>query len=160
MSNSHPYLFTDKIRFLQKAVVMHPYKEMFLILKRSDTDFFRPGTWDLPGGNLSFGEKHHDGLKREIFEETSLKVGSVSEVMVVTDYDKKEERYLIVIGSVCRSKSDRVMLSQEHTEYVWITRDEFLSIDPTWAYQEERSLNLSSTHHLRDLVYRTFQKTL
>lgn len=37
------------------------------------------GQWELPGGGLNFGEDIHQGLKREIEEETGMKVKSISE---------------------------------------------------------------------------------
>ena len=36
------------------------------------------GKWELPGGGLNFGEEAHDGLKREIEEETGIKIKNVS----------------------------------------------------------------------------------
>jgi 8-oxo-dGTP diphosphatase len=37
------------------------------------------GQWELPGGGLSFGEDIYAGLKREIEEETGLKIKNISE---------------------------------------------------------------------------------
>jgi 8-oxo-dGTP diphosphatase len=37
------------------------------------------GQWELPGGGLNFGEDIHQGLKREIEEETGMRVKSISE---------------------------------------------------------------------------------
>jgi len=36
-----------------------------------------PGTWSLPGGHLEFGEEVEDCARREVLEETGLKVGKV-----------------------------------------------------------------------------------
>jgi len=35
------------------------------------------GTWSLPGGHMDFGEEPEDTIRREILEETGLKVGQV-----------------------------------------------------------------------------------
>src|SRR5256885_6066357 len=139
----HPYFFTDNIQFRQKAVIMHPYKNMFLIMKRPEDDLVRPGTWDLPGGNVAFGEQHREALRREIDEETRLTVIDLKEIMVSTHYDVEKKIYYLVIGSFCRAVSERVTLSDEHTDYVWIHKDEFLTMDPTWSYQEERKIDFN-----------------
>lgn len=150
---TYKYLFSDDIRFLQKAIVMHPSDNKFLIIKRSDNDFVRPGTWDLPGGSMVYGELHQDALKREILEETGLKIKNVKEIKAITAYDKEKPLYYILIGSVCTAISDEVELSEEHSEYKWVTKDEFLSSDPNYSYKENRKLDLGSTDLLRDLVY-------
>lgn len=37
------------------------------------------GQWELPGGGLDFGEDIREGLRREIEEETGLRIKSISE---------------------------------------------------------------------------------
>ncbi len=37
------------------------------------------GKWELPGGGLNFGEDIHEALRREIEEETGIKVTAISE---------------------------------------------------------------------------------
>lgn len=46
-----------------------------MLLKESPQ---RSGRWELPGGGLDFGEDIHQGLRREIEEETGLQVKSIS----------------------------------------------------------------------------------
>lgn len=46
-----------------------------LLLRESEV---RSGQWELPGGGLDFGEDITQGLRREIEEETGLKVKMVS----------------------------------------------------------------------------------
>jgi len=58
------YMFSDSIKFIQKAVIFSGNK--FLIIKRSPDAFNRANTWDLPGGCVSFGEEHEASLRREI----------------------------------------------------------------------------------------------
>jgi 8-oxo-dGTP pyrophosphatase MutT (NUDIX family) len=79
------YMFTDDIKFLQKAVVFHPDKsKAFLVLKRSPNSFARPNDWDLLGGNVLFGELHEDSLRKEIREEANLEAGSLAPVQIIT----------------------------------------------------------------------------
>src|SRR3989338_8718379 len=114
------YMFTDDIKFLQKVVVYHPNKDKFLVLKRTMNEPTRPNTWDLPGGNVLFGENHFSSLKREVAEETSLKIKNLKPLQVITNYEKKI--YYLFIGYSCKAVSSKVITSKEHTEHKWITK--------------------------------------
>ena len=121
------YMFTDDMKFLQKAVVYHPKQDKFLALRRTSTAHSRPNCWDLPGGNVLFGENHLHSLTKEIAEETSLKVKNILPIQVVTDYRKST--YSLFIGYSYKATSSRVKLSDEHSEYKWVTKTEFLKLD-------------------------------
>jgi len=139
------YMFTDDIKFLQKAVVFHPDKhELFLALKRSPDSFSRPNDWDLVGGNVLFGELHEDSLRKEIVEEANLEVGAFSPVQIITTYDKEKEIYYFFNGFYCRAKNNDVKISFEHSEYRWVTKEEFIDMKPA--------------QYLVDLVIASFEK--
>lgn len=123
------YMFTDDVKFLQKAIVFHPLTEKILALKRPENAFTRPSCWDLPGGNVLFGQLHLDSLLEEISEETSLKVKNVTPVVVETRYDDVKKTYSIFIGYECTATSDNVKLSSEHTEFKWVALKEFLKLE-------------------------------
>jgi len=125
------YMFTDDIKFLQKAVVFHPEKDgVFLALKRSPDSFSRSNDWDLPGGNVLFGELHEESLRKEIREETDLGVEKIKPVQVLTNYDASQKIYYIFIGFICRAMGSDVSLSEEHVEFRWVTKREFTALKP------------------------------
>lgn len=76
------------------------------------------GQWELPGGGLDFGEGLHQGLKREIEEETGMKVKNISDKPVYVWTWKFENKrgidwyyslvvaYKIEIGNLEFKKSD------------------------------------------------------
>ncbi|MFH1431730.1 MAG: NUDIX domain-containing protein [archaeon] len=102
------YMFTDDIKFLQKAIVLHPKKDQFLALKRPKDAPSRPDCWDLPGGNVLFGTLHLDSLTEEIREETSLEVEDIKPIYVSTKYDHEKKT--------------------EHTGFMCVTKEEFLNL--------------------------------
>lgn len=62
----HEYMFSDDMKFLQKVVVYHPDNNgTFLVLKRAMHHKYRPGDWDLPGGNVIYGEDALASLKEK-----------------------------------------------------------------------------------------------
>ena len=115
-TSKHNYMFSDDIKFLQKCIVFHPTENKFLILKRSPDSFSRPNDWDFPGGNVLFGEYHEESLRREI-----------KPLQVKTDM--RGEIYCIFINYTAQATSTEVALSHEHTDYKWISKDEFLKME-------------------------------
>lgn len=159
--NSHPipdYLFTENVRLVQKAIVLHPHENKFLIIKRSATEFIRPNTWDIPGGSAHYGELHKDTLIREVKEESGLSVENIQEINVITSYDSKKPMYFIIIGSVCTATSDNVTLSSEHGEYKWVTAQEFLDTIPKYTFIKDRPFNIHATDFLGDIISLYFMK--
>ena len=124
-------MFSDDIKFLQKAIILHPDRDKkFLALKRSADSFSRPNDWDLPGGNVLFADLHEDSLRKEIREEAGLEVGDFTPVQVITSYDAIENIYRIFNGFVCRATTAEITLSEEHVEYRWLTKEEFVGLKP------------------------------
>ena len=109
-------------------------EDLFLIVKRSDNDDLYPGAWEFPGGHLEVGETLKEGLKRELMEE----IGYADEFNpIITHYfdEIKEKNHELVhdleIDFVINVKKDNIAikLSNEHTDYKWVTKDSKLLDD-------------------------------
>jgi 8-oxo-dGTP diphosphatase len=149
------YLFTKNIRFVVKAVVWHPDRKInkFLVLRRAENEFIRPGTLDIPGGGIHFKELYQDGLKREIYEETGLKISdNIQELILFTSYQPQENIYNIILGTNCYATSDNISLSNEHQKYDWMTPDDFLGQHPEYFFIPNRLFNIHSTDFICDIV--------
>jgi 8-oxo-dGTP diphosphatase len=72
-----------------------------MLLKESEA---ASGKWELPGGGLDFGEDIHEGLKREIEEETGLKItkiGKLPKYIWTTKFENERKMdwyYSLVLG--------------------------------------------------------------
>ncbi len=121
------YLFSDDMKFLQKAVVFHPTEPKILALKRTMNEHSRPGKWDLAGGNVHYGENHEDSLRREIREESGLEIENLAPVRVFSQM--MADIYHLFIGYKAVALSDQVAISDEHTEYKWVTPEEFRDLE-------------------------------
>lgn len=125
------YRFSDDMKFLQKAVVLHPEeKNLFLALKRSPESFTRPNDWDLPGGNVNYRQPAEDSMRQEIQEESGLEVEELIPRQVISDFNPDDQIYFLFIGYESKAKDTQVTISHEHTEFKWVTKDEFKSLSP------------------------------
>lgn len=105
----------------------------FLLVKRSPNDYNAPGLWEFPGGKLEEGQDVSQALEREVFEETGLSLTTTTRVAFVESYIIPKGKYegmpFVVIIGIGKNTDDKVTLSEEHTEYKWVTYDEALSMN-------------------------------
>lgn len=101
----------------------------YLMVKRSLDDEDCAGFWEMPSGKLEFGESVADGLRREIIEEIGIDVDPFEKRIVgISEYFSKkndEIKYSVQLNYVIDvpTKNLPIKLSEEHTDYVWATRD-------------------------------------
>lgn len=100
-----------------------------LLVRRSLDDELAAGAFEYPGGKLQFGEGLHDGLKREIREETGLAV-SVGPLLYASTFEANPRRQVVVLAYRCRPLSEQVILSEEHGEYRWAPAEELRELLP------------------------------
>jgi 8-oxo-dGTP diphosphatase len=138
-SSKYAYMFSDDMKILQKVVVFHPHdKTKILALKRGADHKYRPNDWDLPGGNVLFGEDIIESVIREVKEESGLDVESLKPIQVRSKPEFEGGIYLLIINYRAVAKTEDVVISHEHTEYKWVTTEEFIE--------------LTSSDFLRELV--------
>lgn len=83
--------------------------------------------WQAVGGRLEKGEKLEDGLRRETQEETGITDLSVGRVIHVDEWFAKPEgelKHIVALFFLCTTMTEKVVLSDEHQEYAWITEEE------------------------------------
>jgi 8-oxo-dGTP diphosphatase len=116
----------DQLGLSQKAIIFN--EDKFLVIKRGDTAPSNPNKWDFPGGDVDFGEDLYDSIKREIEEETGLKIDVLEpyEVHSRITYDKN---HWITIAYKCNTENSDIKLSYEHSEYKWVNLEEFNKLD-------------------------------
>ncbi len=117
-----PNYFVSQI--VQTAVLLNSDGQA-LILRTPE------GKWQLPGGRLNEGEKWDDGLRREILEETGI---TDVEILSITMVDNWEFRGALMYGVyfLCRTSATDVIISDEHTAYSWVSKEDDLDKIEFW----------------------------
>ena len=110
-----------------KALIVH--NRRVLIIKRSSYAWRGEGEWDIPGGGLDFGEAILDCLHRETMEETGLTIYVDRLLYAITPIlPTKTNDGAVGLIYICRTDSDTVTLSHEHTEYLWATKAQLMEL--------------------------------
>lgn len=117
----------DKMFVATKAFII--CDDELLLLKESSnySDAFHIDKFDVPGGRVELGQKFDESLLREIKEETGLNVEIGKPFFVNESYPtvRGENWQIIRIFFECNSKSKDVILSEDHSEFIWIKAKEY-----------------------------------
>lgn len=105
-----------------KACIIHNGKMLILRESTEYEDGVNPGKFDIPGGRIIPGERFDTALHREVQEETGLSVtiGAPFHIDEWHPVVRGESWQIVGIFFLCRSESERVTLSRDHDQYVWI----------------------------------------
>jgi 8-oxo-dGTP diphosphatase len=77
------------------------------------------GKWTMPGGKLHFGESFEQGAKREVEEETGIRLNNVK--LICVNNDRVETAHFVTVGLFSDSFNGepRVMEPDEIVEWRW-----------------------------------------
>lgn len=89
--------------------------------KKAQSLLHGEGTWTMPGGKLHFKEHLEDAARREIFEETGLRVNKEKLKIINISNDIVEDAHFITIGFLCQDfkGEPEVMEPDEIVEWRW-----------------------------------------
>ena len=81
--------------------------------------------WGIPGGKIKAGETSEAALRREILEETGLKISGIRFVLVQDCIRSKEfynDAHFVLLNYTCRAaaRNPRVILNEEGREFRWL----------------------------------------
>ncbi|MFJ9854309.1 NUDIX hydrolase [Streptomyces sp. NPDC101150] len=115
MSSSQPQTGSTPLHSVSVAGVVVREDGRVLTIRRADN-----GTWEPPGGVLELDETPEDGVRREVYEETGIKV----RVDRLTGVYKNMSRGVVAMVFRCHAESGYERLSDESTAVEWLTGDE------------------------------------
>jgi ADP-ribose pyrophosphatase YjhB (NUDIX family) len=99
------------------------------------------GQWSLPGGLLELGESLHQGVIREVREETGLEVEPLELVELLDRVHRQGERvqyHYVIADYLCRLTGGELRAASDADAARWVERAEWnshsaLCIDPVTA---------------------------
>jgi len=81
------------------------------------------GTWSMPGGKLDFGESFEEGARREVLEETGIRINKLKVICINNDMVPTAHFVTIGLFSDDFEGDPKVMEPDEITEWRWFDLD-------------------------------------
>ena len=116
-----------------RALIRNP-EGLWLFIRRSDTSQHWAGQWEPPGGKMDAGESVDVTLEREVAEETGLKISEMHAVGA-TEGAVETARFVVLVLET-KVESGAVRLSDEHGEFMWVTRRDAANLDLAPVYAD------------------------
>jgi 8-oxo-dGTP pyrophosphatase MutT (NUDIX family) len=128
-----------EFHFHTKAIIFNQEWKI-LVQKRSDT-----GKWDLIWWKTEIPEKIEDAIIREIKEETWIEdIENMKVIHIESCLLQEKNKYFVLIIFTGETKSSISIISDEHNDYIRITKNELFTIWITDYLQKslEKIVNL------------------
>jgi 8-oxo-dGTP pyrophosphatase MutT (NUDIX family) len=110
----------------------------YLVMLRSAIKYPYAGAqWEFSGGRIDPGTMLLDNLKREVKEETGLEITSEPKLIAAQDIMRPTKNRHIVRLTYVGEANGEVILSDEHTEYKWLSLEEIKKLEPIDQYLKE-----------------------
>lgn len=104
------------------AIILHG--DCVLLVERGKKPL--KGYWSLPGGVLEAGERLEEGIRREVLEETGLRIEPLRAVeifeRIMRDAKGKAEYHYVLIDYLCRVVGGRLCAADDVRRAEWVPR--------------------------------------
>lgn len=118
------------MNIISNLVEVHIFRETesaieFLLLKRAEDQIY-PAVWQMVSGKIKESEKAFETSLRELKEETNLTPLKMWIAPKVNSFysSQTDSICLIPVFAVQVKKDSKVVISNEHNEYKWVTSNE------------------------------------
>jgi len=119
-------------------------KGKILLEKRAIEPF--KGYWCLPGGHIKLGEEAEKAIKREVKEETGLKVKKVKFLFYQDEIIPRIRWHAVVLVFICEVSGKEKPQKAEVERIEWFTPQEALKLKLAFAHRKilKRFLSLTA----------------
>jgi 8-oxo-dGTP diphosphatase len=117
-------------------IILQNKEGKYLLMLRSAVKYPEAGAkWEIAGGRINPGVPLVENLKREVKEETGLEITDEPRLLDAQDILRSHKH--IVRLTYSGSAHGEVRLSDEHTEYKWLSLNEISVLNPIDKYLKE-----------------------
>ena len=117
-------------RLAAGCVVMNPKTDHILLLRRSIHETSRVGLWELPGGKVEANETPEQTAINETIEEAGPDLGPMVWMGQELEPHIDDNMEKIYYAYLVEAPNPKVVLSDEHDAFMWITVEGALTIQP------------------------------
>ncbi|MFA5932179.1 MAG: NUDIX domain-containing protein [Candidatus Paceibacterota bacterium] len=108
----------------------------YLTILRSGEKYTNvPVHWEFAGGRINPGSVLLENLKREVMEETGLEITGEPKLLAAQDLIRPHKH--IVRLTYSGFADGEVKLSDEHTDYQWLSLEDIKKLEPMDKYFKE-----------------------
>src|SRR3989344_1576242 len=105
----------------------------YLVVCRSVDKYPEVGAkWDIVGGRINTGFSLMENLRREVIEETGLKITGEPKLIAAQDILKTDKH--VIRLTYLGFADGEVKLSDEHSEYHWMSFEDMGNLEPMDRY--------------------------
>jgi 8-oxo-dGTP diphosphatase len=97
-----------------------------LLIRRGHEPF--KGSYALPGGFVEVGETVEDACRRELMEETGVKLGKLSLVGVFSDPTRDPRGHTVAVSFLSRVRSAKATAGDDAAAVEWVDRWQRLNL--------------------------------
>lgn len=109
----------------------------YLVLERSKLKYpLIRNNWDIPGGRIIPGTTLVENLKREIFEETGLKIFGKPKLIEAQDIIRPREKHIVRLTFFVKAKG-KPRLDNESIGFKWFSLNKMLALKELDEYSRE-----------------------
>lgn len=107
------------------ALIVNESGELFMA-RRGKKVKNEVGLWEFPGGELEFGERLHDAIRREIKEEFDIEIEVIELLDAVDHILPEEQQHWVSPSFICRLKAGepRILEPDKCDEICWFKIDD------------------------------------
>lgn len=125
----------DRVYRVSVKVVVYRTDGTILAMRRGASAPTRPLEWDIPGGELEYGENLEDAARRETREEAGIELGNLTLVDAIARFNEKGE-FWTAMCYAAEPAQEHIELSTEHDQFEWVTPEKFQEIQLTSRNRE------------------------
>ncbi len=109
-------------KIIVKGIIKH--NDMYMVVKKwYDDRINEPYQWEFVDGYVDIGESPDEAVEQLVLDKTFLVVND-KKILYTWTYQVGDTGY-VGLAYLCETESDIVILSEELSEYKWISSDEF-----------------------------------